>query len=206
MHILARSIAESTYGRAKMCKNCPKDAAKLYERNPKFRLIKKEKEEFAKLLNQKVSPQFDNIWAKISDKIFQKWQKGTYNFFPLNRTQRLLICKEALIPKNDELSEQMAKERALFRDQLIRRLLQERIKGGTPSKRAQTAGSIVGLIFKGVWELIQPKVEEKLITKWAKAVVDKSSETSSLLTDDERDALISSLGEILPHFSFTLKD
>ena len=39
MHILARSIAESIYGRAKMCKNCPKDAARLYERNSKFRLI-----------------------------------------------------------------------------------------------------------------------------------------------------------------------
>jgi len=36
---LARSIAESTYGRAKMGEIWPKDAVRLYERDPKLRLL-----------------------------------------------------------------------------------------------------------------------------------------------------------------------
>jgi hypothetical protein len=36
---LARPIAGSTYGRAKICKKCPKDTARYYERNPKLRLL-----------------------------------------------------------------------------------------------------------------------------------------------------------------------
>jgi hypothetical protein len=39
LQILARSILEATYGRAKICKNRPKDAASYYERDPKLRFL-----------------------------------------------------------------------------------------------------------------------------------------------------------------------
>ncbi len=37
--IVGRSIAESTYGRAKIFEKCSQDAARLYQINPLFRLL-----------------------------------------------------------------------------------------------------------------------------------------------------------------------
>ncbi len=42
--ILARSIAESTYGRAKIFEKCSQDAARVYEINPLFRLLTNEED------------------------------------------------------------------------------------------------------------------------------------------------------------------
>jgi hypothetical protein len=40
LQILARSIAESTYGRAKIYKKRSKDVARTYEINPKLRFLR----------------------------------------------------------------------------------------------------------------------------------------------------------------------
>ncbi len=102
--ILARSIAESTYGRAKIFKKCSQDAARPYEINPLFRLLRGDHMFYLELLeNQMLKEQLKNRFKtnfRDSEKINETLSGFEKEYLrPLeNRIEDLFHCPEEQLP------------------------------------------------------------------------------------------------------------